>query len=735
MKKLSLCFFIVLIFASNICFSQKQTKFDFFLANKEHAFLAGHSDGSEMLSVFVKGNITAIKQLVASAKGVFKYSYGNIAVITIPVSALPAFMASKNVSRMEGRPPHMRPMNDTMRVRNHMVEVQMGQSPLTQGYKGKGVVLGFIDTGIDFLHPDFRDSAGKTRVQFVWDQNQPVGIHTPMPYGYGQAWNKTEIDSAITFADSAALHTMDSSATYLWGHGSHVAGVGTGNARSNGLNMGACPEADIIMVAFNFNSSNPTLLTDATKYIFDKANQLGEPCVINASLGDYDGSHDGMDLETLMVDSMITAQPGRCFVAAAGNAGNVPYHVGYTVKPTDTSFTWFAYDGSMVDIQVFADTNNFKNVQFAIGADQHSPSFVFRGRTNFSYIAPYVGNTINDTLRNGSGQTIGTISGYGQLTGGTYSLEFVIKPDSTSYYWRFMTTGTGKFDCWDFANVVDTGLPSPVTFPDIVNYKQPDTMETICSGFQCSPHVVTVANYWNHGTILDYDTVLQSNPNYAACMMAASSSNGPTRDGRIKPDISAAGNWTLSCLPTQFRSAYIASNHTVIDFGAWHFIDGGTSTAAPEVAGAAGMLFERYPLATNDEIKNMLLYCADQDVCTGYGLPDNRWGFGKLDAFKSMTGCALGISPLPVLPTSSLSAYPNPMSGSSVLTYDFTSVQSYCEAHILLYDVMGKEVKSIELKNNKGQIILNKGSLANGTYFYSLVVDGTKLKTEKLIIL
>jgi len=726
----------ILVFSHTLSFGQSQTKFDFYLAFKQANYKSGHENGSELLPVFVKGNMAAIKKLVVSSRGVFKYSYGNIAAIQIPIGALQTFYESNDVIRMEGQPSHMHVLNDTMRVRNHMVEVQMGQAPLTKGYKGKGIVLGFIDSGIDFLHPDFCDSNGKSRVQFLWDQNQPSGPNSPQPYGYGMDWTKHQIDSVVANNDVAAINTMDSSGQLEYGHGTNVASVGAGNGLSNGLNMGADPEGDIIMVSYNFNSNNPTLLTDATDYIYNKAKQLGEPCVINASLGDYEGSHDGYDLQAQLVDSMVTAKSGQCFVAAAGNAGDVPFHVGYTVTPNDTNFTWFAYDGYQVDIQVYADTASFRNVHFSIGVDQNSPDFVFRGQTHYNTIFPYIGHFVHDTIYNQAHQRIGIITTYGQIIRNSYSLEFYIKPDSTSYFWRLSTTGSGKFDCWDFANIVHSGLPAPATFPAIVNYKAPDTIETLCTSFQCSPHVITVGNYWNRGTTIDYDTQYVTAPNYLKCQLTANSSLGPTRDGRIKPDITAPGNRVLSAYPTQFRAYDIVNAPTTIDVGGWHNIDGGTSMASPEVAGTAAMIFGLYPTATNDQVRNMIIYCADQDNCTGFSLPDSYWGYGKLDAFKAMTGCALGYTNVNTNVTpSDLNVFPNPMSQSCEITYDFSTIKDFCTANITLYDVMGKAVKTVELKNNQGNVTLTKGDLQAGTYFYSLTVDETRLKTEKLVIL
>jgi len=716
-----------------------QTKFDFYLAEKQQAFAQKLTDGSEMIEVLVKGNVKAIKQLVQANNGVFKYSYGNIAAIKIPVSSLPAFYYSRDVVRMEGKPPHMHPCNDTMRTKAHVVECQMGQAPLTQPYKGKGIVIGMIDTGIDFTHPDLQDSAHKSRVQYLWDMNQPIGPLTPTPYGYGVSWSKAMIDTALAKGNPATLKTMDSAAGLESGHGSHVSGVATSDGLANGTCIGVAPQADIMMVAYNFTVQTNNEMTDAVNYLYTKADSLGEPCVINASLGDYDGSHDGQDLQALMIDSMITAKAGRVFVASAGNASNIPYHVGYTQTAGDTSFSWFAYtpaNGGTVYFDAWADTATAKNLQFSVGVDNIKP-FTFISQTAFSAISANLGKIIYDTLKNSHGNRIGIVETYTYTQGKAYSVSVQIKPDSTSYYWRFTTTGNGRVDCWypDPTPIVDTGLPNVSVFPAIKNYKMPDTLSTLCSSYQCSNNVITVGVFHNRNTFRNYDSTLTAL--YDSTVIEGSlsyySGVGPTRDGRMKPDITAPGDFCMSVIPTVFQNYLITTTPTHTDYGGWHYYDGGTSTASPAVAGVAALYLQRFPTSTNLQVKEAITYCSDQDTFTGV-TPNYQWGYGKVDAFKALTGCELAVNNIPSVPTSSLFAYPNPTNGGTTIGYDFSTMNEYCTATIDVYDVFGKKIKTLELKNNKGTVQLNSGELSSGMYFYTLMVDGQRLKTEKLIV-
>jgi subtilisin family serine protease len=608
-------------------------------------------------------------------------------------------------------------MNDTMLVNSNVVPVHNGQAPLVQGYDGSGVVIGIIDTGIDFNHPDLQDSLGNSRVKYLWDQAQPADVNTPV-YGYGQEWNNLEIDAGL-----AAAHN-----DIAWnGHGTHVSGIAAGNGLASGDHKGVAPKADIIFVAFDFYSPNPSLMTDAVDYIYSKANAMAKPCVINASLGDYYGSHDGLDLQAQMIKNMINAQPGRAFVAASGNAGNIPFHLGYTVT-SDTNFT-FLYSGTTLSFQLWADTADLKNVDFSIGADQMTPTYSFRGNIPFSDISTHLGVLKSDTLFNG-GNRIGIIQSYGDLNGGVYSMDFYITPDSATYNWRLMTTGSGKFDLWSFS-LINSGIPSATVMPDSVFYKYPDLNQTMVSSFQCLDNVITVGNYINRRSIINYDTLLYVDLSKIPGALHATSSAGPTRDGRIKPDIAAPGDMTMSCSLLANLPADAIAYPDYYDPGGYHTRGGGTSAASPGVAGIAALYLQQNPAATSMDIKNAIIGCPTIDAFTGTSLPDNQWGYGKANAFGALTACGfIGISEQKITPD--FSTYPNPVSYGSVVTVNIPEFNAGRSNELKIYNSVGQLVKSVSIKSNSVQFNAN---LMPGIYFCNFLSDGKKTNSKKLVII
>ena len=714
MKKIYPLLSLILLLFNYNGFSQSGSKMNF------GAALAANNpkQQEDNITLLVKGNVPAIQRVMEQSGGKFRYSVGDIASVTIKVKNMRSLAASPYIRRIEAGNPFskVRPMNDTALIHDDALPVHAGTVPLAQAYTGKGVVVGIIDTGIDYSHPDFQDSLGKSRIKFLWDQVLPDSV-PPQPYNYGQEWTGADIDNG-----KAIAHLNTATASY--GHGTHVSSVAAGNGLALNKFKGVAPKADIIFVAANLNSTNAIM--DGVKYIYDKATALGEPCVINISLGDYYGSHDGKNLEAQTIKTLITAQSGRALAAAAGNAGKYRIHVGYTVT-SDTNFTWFT---GPAYIAMYADTNNFKNVQFAIGADKVTPSYSYRGRTAFSSITSSVGVLKNDTIFNGSNR-ICTMQTYGDTANGVYSMEFAITPDSSAYEWRLMTTGSGKFDVYTFD--VDTAhLADSTIYAPLKKYKQPDFNQNMVTSFQCLDEVITVGNYTNRNHYLDYDTIMQKDSTRIPGNLFESSSHGPTRDGRIKPDITSPGDWTLAATSLRLVPWHLANgNHYKLCPGGYHIMDGGTSNASPGVAGVVALYFQMQPLASWQDVKNAIINCARVDSFTGNNLPNSYWGYGKADAFKAMTGCATAVTNNQVNETDGLSIYPNPASNDANIIITLTGKDQ--NAELVIYNVLGNKMKTIKVKNSD-HIVIRRGSLASGIYFCTLHAADQIITTQKLII-
>lgn len=284
---------------------------------------------AQQFTILVKGNVERLKGNSAGLNYAFNYSAGDIASITTDLNSLSKLIETKIVSRAEFIEATKIPFNDTMVVKNRIIGVKTGTPPLPQAYDGTGVVVGIIDTGTDWRHLDFKDAGGNTRIQYIWEQSVFGGTATPQPYNYGKEWTAAQINAnQCTHNDVAGS-----------GHGTHVSGVAVGNGLQTGKMQGVAPKADIVVVALNFNLAGPTI-ADAVNYIFAKATLMGKPCVINASVGDYNGSHDGTDLEAKLIENMVKNIGGRVMVAAGGNAGTARSHV-KTIPPVgDTAWTW-----------------------------------------------------------------------------------------------------------------------------------------------------------------------------------------------------------------------------------------------------------------------------------------------------------------------------------------------------------------------------------------------------------
>ena len=634
----------------------------------------------------------------------------------IPANKVMQLASYLGIKRIEGQHGIGNTMDDLSDVNAHISPVKLGQSPLPQGYDGSGVVIGIIDDGIDITHPDFKDAGGNTRIKYLWSQTDISGGTTPS-YGYGQEWDAAAINAGASYIPTTAY----------FGHGSIVSGIACGDPVTQHQYEGVAPKADIIFVAVDMGANFLNNMVDATEYIYTKAALLGKPCVINASVGTYNGSHDGLDLQAQAIDALFANIPGRCVVAAAGNAGNIPFHLKYDLS-ADTNFTFIYNAGSNQSaFYVYADTNNFKQANYTIGVCDNQ-TFRYVGNIGFRDITSCLGVTKSDTLRNTNGDQIGVIETTGDILGGSYEMLVNIMADSAQFYWTLENTGVGSFDSWNF-DFMDSLSSVGLGVPNFAFYKAPDTSQTVCTSFQCSNEVITVANYTSRTGHISCNQVPVTMPGPYDTLVY-NSSRGPTRDNRLKPDIAATGDnimttcqvWICNWMSINWTSP----QNDIISDDTLHIKFDGTSSASPAVAGVAVLYLQKNPTATNQQVKSAITACARHDAYTGNNLPNVGWGYGKLDGFNALL-CGPMSAQNAMLNHEKLNVYPNP--ASEQVHFIFEKEQGSYD--IKIYSVLGNEIKTI--KGTEKSTVLSVQNFAQGLYLYKIFQNQTLVNEGKFV--
>lgn len=526
-------------------------------------------------------------------------------------------------------------LNDSTLVKHYVKPVHQGLGGLQTPFTGKDVIVAFVDQGLDYNHPDFKDANGNTRVLYYWDHTLPVAANTPQPYNYGQLWTAADIQSGN-------CGSMEESSA----HGTSVTGAGVSNGLANGQETGMAPDAKIIVIETNFNLPNWTLtVADACDFVFKKAAELGLPAVVNLSVGSYLGSHDGTDPAAVLMDNLLDEKDGRIIVCAAGNSGAWgKYHVRGEVD-ADTSFVWVKPNpGSQlgpntVYLDLWTDVSD-ANWSYAWAANLGSGTFQERAQTIYRAASTGVGTIIRDTLWNG-GNRIATMEIYPEIVGPNLHLEFYLNHvDSTSYLYALKTKGSGNYDAWSGSasialnDMLTTGLPSAGVYPNIQHYHLPDSLQTIVSSWNCSPKVVTVGNMRNRWGHIDKNgnQYLPNPPNYTAVgQLTPASAKGPTRHGFTKPDVVACGDVSLSAGPYWLLND--PGFNSVISSDGLHVRNGGTSMASPVVAGIAALYLEKCTKGNYQSFLDALRSTAYTDGFTGT-IPNNAYGYGKVHALN-----------------------------------------------------------------------------------------------------
>lgn len=258
--------------------------------------------------------------------------FGSFAIITIPEVEIPLLLSYPQVLYLELPGPLYQEKITGIDASCFSSESITPSSDFSTGGGGAGTLIGILDSGVDFRHPDFCTESGRSRILFYWDQSLPYdGVNR---YGLGRIFTNEELNRLL---DGTAPPDAPSPAPDASGHGTHIAGICAGNGRaSGGRNRGAAPAASLLVVRLQNDASS--VFTDyanlmlAADFAVETGDRLSMPLAVNISYGSNDGAHNGSSLvERFLSESIFYGK--NVIVAATGNEGLTRRHSRISVAP------------------------------------------------------------------------------------------------------------------------------------------------------------------------------------------------------------------------------------------------------------------------------------------------------------------------------------------------------------------------------------------------------------------
>lgn len=462
--------------------------------------------------------------------------------------------------------------------------------------KGRNVIVGFLDSGIDFTHPAFRNPDGTTRILRIWDQTVQTG---PPPQGllYGTEYMQETINEALFSADPfAVLPHRDTD-----GHGTAAAGIACGSADPASDFTGAAPLSSILAVKLKpakrylrdyFIVPDDAVVYQETdlmlgiRYMIDVSRSMRIPLVICITTGSNQGGHTGTTpLEEVLVAAQFNT--GVFAVAGTGNEVGQGHH----------------YQGSLsrageytdVEILIEEETPGFTLEFWADAPELYSIGFTSPLGETIQPVQPRSGTSREFQFLLENSKVTLTYSIVEMLSGS--ELALMRFRDPTPGVWRIRITGItivgGVFHMW----LPVSGLVNPR-----IRFFTPNTSVTLVNP-SCAEPVITAGTY----------------DAYSGSMYGRSG-RGYTRNGIIKPDFVSPG-----------------VRLTAPDPGGSYTTSTGSCAASALTAGVvallarSGQLLDPPRYFTPREIKSLIQRGAVRSEDNRY--PNNEWGYGVMNVY------------------------------------------------------------------------------------------------------
>lgn len=251
------------------------------------------------------------------------------AVVTLPEEEIPVLSADPRIEYIE-MPKRLYFAVNEAKEAACISSVQREVPALT----GEGILVGVVDSGVDFYHPDFQNDDGTTRILYYWDQTLESG-NPPEGYQRGTQFDNIQLNRILAGEYEGEMPSRDIS-----GHGTQVLGIAAGNGRkSQGRYRGVAWKSDIIAVKLGVAKANSfprtSELLQGVDYLLRMAVRLQKPIAINISFGNNYGSHKGDSLLETYLDAV--SDYGRsCICVGTGNNGTEAVHTSHILETGET---------------------------------------------------------------------------------------------------------------------------------------------------------------------------------------------------------------------------------------------------------------------------------------------------------------------------------------------------------------------------------------------------------------
>lgn len=463
--------------------------------------------------------------------------------------------------------------------------------------RGQGVLIGIIDTGIDYTNPVFRNADGTTRIAAIWDQTIDSDRY-PEPELYGTVYEAEDINRAL---NSENPYEVVPSTDEI-GHGTMLAGIAAGAESSANDFSGVAPDAELIVVKLkqmkqylreilvipqDITAYQENDIMWASVFIVNTARRLGRPVSICIGLGSSMGSHDGRGALSSML-SVGADFSGVVVSIAAGNEGNTRRHFYGEIDPGEESLTVEMNVGegnAGFSMEIWGTAPNTYSVDILSPTGEYIPRIVETLQVNKDIAFVFERTVIQVDY-------------------------FMVEPKSgdqlilmrfrnpTAGIWRFQVYSRG-----DLKGTFHIWLPMNGFITQDTYFVQSNPYTTVTSpGNSLVPITITAYNPENNN-------------------LYQAASRGYSRIGTIKPELAAPG---VNLLGPNLEQGFSQTT--------------GTSAAAAHTAGIAALLLEwgivrgNYPGIDTVEVKKFLIRGARRSPNTTY--PNRDWGYGILDVYN-----------------------------------------------------------------------------------------------------